>query len=304
MTEPQAQAAPAETAAAPSLPSPGTLLRAAREKAGLTAEDLGGQLKLAKGTLEALERDDFAALSEPVYVRGYYRKIAKLLPVSEKELIAGYNARNKPLRVVASGAPSRIPLAGGVAAGASRHSFGPGLGVIALAAIAVVIVLFLFMDREPARRLVSVETPPATAPAEKSVAAPAAGAPAEVTAPVTGPAATPAPAASAPAPAMSTAPAAGPAVAAAPKAEPVPAVANQLVLTFSESSFVRVEDSRGKTLAIGLVRSGERQTLDGAPPYTVFLGNAKNVKVYFNGQPVDFSAHVNAQNDTARFMVP
>jgi cytoskeleton protein RodZ len=87
-------------------------------------------------------------------------------------------------------------------------------------------------------------------------------------------------------------------------AAPAPGVPNQLVLEFSEASFVRVEDGRAKTLAIGLVRGGERHALDGQPPYTVFLGNANNVKVFFSGQPVDFSAHVNRQNDTARFTVP
>ena len=55
---------------------------------------------------------------------------------------------------------------------------------------------------------------------------------------------------------------------------------------------------------MGLVRGGERHALDGAPPYTVFLGNAQNVKVFYGGAAVDFSAHINAQNDTARFTVP
>ncbi|MGH8482400.1 MAG: DUF4115 domain-containing protein, partial [Nevskiaceae bacterium] len=91
-------------------------------------------------------------------------------------------------------------------------------------------------------------------------------------------------------------------------AAPVPqapaGVPNQLVLEFSEASFVRVEDNQGRTLKIGLVRGGERHALDGAPPYTVFLGNAHNVSVFLGGKPVDFSAHVNAQNDTARFTVP
>ena len=45
-------------------------------------------------------------------------------------------------------------------------------------------------------------------------------------------------------------------------------------------------------------------SLEGEPPYTVFIGNAKNVKVFYGGRPVDFSAHVNGQNDTARFTVP
>jgi cytoskeleton protein RodZ len=83
-----------------------------------------------------------------------------------------------------------------------------------------------------------------------------------------------------------------------------PAAPHQLLLEFSEASFVRVEDSRSRTLAIGLVRGGERQALEGTPPYTVFLGNAQNVKVHFGGAPVDFSAHINRQNDTARFTVP
>ncbi len=100
---------------------------------------------------------------------------------------------------------------------------------------------------------------------------------------------------------MQAAPGAPAATEAPPAAAGTP---NQLVLEFSEASFVRVEDSRGKTLAIGLVRGGERHALDGQPPYTVFLGNAQNVKVFFGGQPVDFSAHVNRQNDTARFTVP
>lgn len=305
MTEPNALTSPAEMPAVSSLPGPGSMLRAAREKAGISAEDLGGQLKLAKGTLEALERDDFASLSEPVYVRGYYRKIAKLLPVSEKTLIEAYNARSKPARSAVSAMPSRIPLAGGVAAGASSRF--PYTGVLlGLAAAAVAVVMFVFIDRAPTHRIAAPETgavsesesPGAVTNAPSQTQPSATSAPQLSTPPETatqGSAAASAPPASAPA---ATAP-----VAAAPMPAPA-AVANQLVLNFSESSFVRVEDSRGKTLAIGLVRQGEKQALDGTPPYTVFLGNAKNVKVYFNGQPVDFSAHVNAQNDTARFMVP
>lgn len=274
----------AATPAAPlePLPSPGALLRAARERAGLGAEDLAGQLKLAKGTLEALERDDFAALSEPVYIRGYYRKIAKVLPIAESDLIGAYNARTR------SAAPAtaplrRLPLAGGVAAGTSRHSRGPGLLFVVAGIVGIAIVVAL-ATREPSKRLANPPAASAPAPAPQA-AQPAMPAPEP---------AAPAPATSQPAQAAAAAPAP-----AAPAAAP-----NQLVLEFSEASFVRVEDSRGKTLAIGLVRGGERHALDGAPPYTVFLGNAQNVKVFFSGAAVDFSAHINRQNDTARFTVP
>ncbi|MGH8442392.1 MAG: helix-turn-helix domain-containing protein, partial [Nevskiaceae bacterium] len=247
------------------------ILRQARERAGLGADDLAGQLKLAKGTLEALERDDFEMLSEPVYVRGYYRKIAKVLPVAESELINAYNARTKPKPVTVAQQLRRVPLAGGVAAGTSRHSQGPGIGVILLVIVALGVLIAL-VTREPTQRLAT------TGSAERARPP----APAPQTAPVV--------AAETPAPAVAPA-------APAPDAAP-----NQLVLEVSEPSYVRVEDSRNKMLAIGLVR--ERQAYEGAPPYTVFIGNAQNVKVFYGGTPVDFSAHVDAQNDTARFTVP
>jgi len=292
-------AAPVPEPAAPTpepAPSPGTLLRQARERAGLGAEDLAGQLKLAKGTLEALERDDFAALSEPVYIRGYYRKIAKVLPVAEADLISAYNARTRP----APSAPPlrRLPLAGGVAAGTSRHSRGPGIGLV-VGAVVIAGVVIALMTREPPKRLNGASAP-ARAEAPATAPAPQAGGPA------TADLATPAPATTAPAATepAATAPATSAPAVTAPATPAVASVPNQLVLEFSEASFVRVEDNQGKTLRIGLVRGGERHALDGQPPYTVFLGNARNVKVYFGGSAVDFSAHINRQNDTARFTVP
>jgi cytoskeleton protein RodZ len=304
-----AQPSATPPASAPLLPSPGTLLRQARERAGLGAEDLAGQLKLSKATLEALERDDFAALTEPVYVRGYYRKIAKVLGVPEAELVAAYNARSQPATTTPS--MRRIPLAGGVAAGASRQSRGQGIWLAVVGIILLVVLAFALTDRQAPRRLAGIPAPaqtapdastgslaPAVTPASESAPAPngsAPGAAAGSTEPTAPPPDTPAPA---PAPAATSA---------APPATPAvtpPAIPNQLVLEFREASFVRVEDSRARTLAIGLVRGGERQALDGQPPYTVFLGNAQNVGVFFGGAPVDFSAHINRQNDTARFTVP
>lgn len=317
---------PATTApetASPEIPrtSPGALLKQARERAGLGPDDLAGQLKLAKGTLEALERDDFAALSEPVYVRGYYRKIAKLLPVSEAELIAAYDARGKPAR--STPALQRIPLAGGVAAGTSQKYRGQGVAIAVVIAV-VIGVLVLFADRQPTPRLAESEPAPvATAaapvvesPADAPVEPPVAAAPAITPAPVPSapsvssvrpgagtltpePAPAPAPSATPPVPAASK-PLPGPAPAVGTPAAP----ADALALEFGDASFVRVEDSRGRTLAIGLVKAGEKPVLAGRPPYTVFLGNAQSVKVFFNGSPVNFTSHINQQNDTARFTVP
>ena len=74
-------------------PSPGAMIREARQRARLSLEDMAAHTKLARQTLDALERDDYQALLEPVYVRGYYRKCAKVLELSEKALLQAYEAR-------------------------------------------------------------------------------------------------------------------------------------------------------------------------------------------------------------------
>src|SRR3546814_1939496 len=92
-TETEVTAEPMEIAAPVVVLSPGTMIREARQAQHLSVDDLAGQTKLARTTVEALERDDFGALLEPVYVRGYYRKCATVLGVDEKALIAAYSSR-------------------------------------------------------------------------------------------------------------------------------------------------------------------------------------------------------------------
>ena len=70
------------------------MIREARERTHLSLDDMAAHTKLARATLEALERDDYGALLEPVYVRGYYRKCAKVLEMDEAQLIAAYNAQH------------------------------------------------------------------------------------------------------------------------------------------------------------------------------------------------------------------
>ena len=52
---------------------PGRLVRQARETRGLSIEDLAAQIKLARNTLDAIERDDFAQLNEPVRIPQEHR---------------------------------------------------------------------------------------------------------------------------------------------------------------------------------------------------------------------------------------
>ncbi len=333
-TAPTAASNPNEAGLESSRQGPGRLIRLARERARVGISELAGLTKLAPATLEALERDDFSVLSEPVYVRGYYRKCAKSLGLSEQELLAAYE---KVVAPRAPQAPTKL-LLGGSETGSSlkknrRRSGGGSPWLLWLIGIVVVVaVAAWFLREDPSgRRAVLAEMPgaakpvpvlpasseTATASAEGSAAKPLstnelATTPAESGQSASAPAANEAAAQSAPQPVAQ-----GPAqptlstqlsippssTAAATPSAAGPAAAGSLTLAFKATSWVRVEDSNGKVLLSGVVQSGDRQVLSGKPPYSLFLGNAPGVGVEYQGQAVDLKPYIKS-NDTARLSIP
>ena len=286
--------------------SPGATIRNARNRAGLSLEELASQTRLTKQTLEAMETDAFDQLLEPVYVRGYYRKCARILEIPEQPLIDSYDRLYTPPPKIA---PQRLRLASGGDLGSSPRMSARFAILAPLAAIAIVSVIWMLRQAstptstpqtvqmiEPGIDASSgtIADPTMidpTVPVDPTVASPSPGTP-----DTSAIAAPPSPAAGA----ATTAPAA--ATEPAPPAAPVP-VGTQLVLDFDSISWARVEDSTGKSLLSGVISAGDKQTLDGKPPYSVFLGNAPGVKVTFGGLPVDLKPFMKS-NSTARFTVP
>ena len=70
--------------AASSHAPPGLCLRAAREAAGMSLDEAARRLKLRAPMLDAIEREDVAALGAPVFARGYAISYARLLHVPEQ----------------------------------------------------------------------------------------------------------------------------------------------------------------------------------------------------------------------------
>ncbi|MBV8061980.1 MAG: helix-turn-helix domain-containing protein [Nevskia sp.] len=326
---------PAPTAASPDASEstrqgPGRLIRLARERARLGLPELAGLTKLAPATLEALERDDFSVLNEPVYVRGYYRKCAKALSISEQELLAAYEKMVAPRTPQA---PTKLLLGGsntgsGLKKGRRRAAPPWWLWLVGLGAL-VGIAAFVLRENPgesrgeprpaqgapatapsaPAAAPAAPNTPPAgvtrplstnelsTTPADAGLSQPPAG-PAAETPPV---AAAP-PAASAPA--AHSAPAASAPAAGSAATVPAPASGDALALEFKATSWVRVEDDNGKVLLSGVIQQGDRQTVSGKPPYSLFLGNAPGVAVSYRGKAVDLGPYTRAKDNTARLSVP
>jgi cytoskeleton protein RodZ len=80
-----------QTAAPDAHPAPdtaGARLRAAREAAGLSVDDVAQQLKLAPRQVIALEEDDFERLPGRTFVRGFARNYARFLQLDADALLA------------------------------------------------------------------------------------------------------------------------------------------------------------------------------------------------------------------------
>jgi cytoskeleton protein RodZ len=250
---------------------------------------------------------------EPVYVRGYYRKCAKVLGIAEKDLVDAYEAVVAPR---APEAPAKLRLASGSELGSgSRLPLALAMGAALIAVVVLSLIWFARGEVNHVPTLPEAAKVDATTPVENkteaTVADPAAsGAPAATTPDVSvTPAAVPvvpAPATT-PAPAVAVAPAPAAVAPVAPRAAApgtAPAVTSvgtaSLTLRFNITSWARVDDASGKTLLNGLIRAGEKQTWTGPAPFAVFLGNAPGVTVDVNGKVIDLTKYT-AQNNTARF---
>jgi cytoskeleton protein RodZ len=72
----------------PASDGPGARLRAARQAAGLSLDQVAQQLKLAPRQVKALEDEDFAQLPGRTFARGFVRNYARLLNLDGDALLA------------------------------------------------------------------------------------------------------------------------------------------------------------------------------------------------------------------------
>ncbi|TAG73911.1 MAG: helix-turn-helix domain-containing protein [Burkholderiales bacterium] len=71
----------------------GGALRAAREKAGLTAEEVASKLKLSARQILAIEAEDWANLPERTFTRGFFYSYARLVHVDKSVIDQSFSRR-------------------------------------------------------------------------------------------------------------------------------------------------------------------------------------------------------------------
>ncbi len=305
----------------------GTLLREARQAAGVHVAALAVALKVPVQKLEALEADRYDVFTDVVFLRALASSVCRTLKVDAAPVLA----------LLPMGAAPRLSVDHGINAsfkdGSARVS-GSGGSAVSRSVIAVVLVLLLgalamvFVPRGLERQSSSADkaavasapaAPAATEPAEAAPSAPAASsavvsaaqpqqpsapaaiaaAPAPAPAPATPAPATPATATAVPAPAAAAAVAA-PAAAALPGAEPV-AAGDVLVITASAPSWVQVRSLSGGGTTQKMLAAGDRLVAAGSPPWAVVVGKADATTVTVRGKPMDLVSI--ARENVARFEV-
>ncbi|KAF0205009.1 MAG: hypothetical protein FD173_1337 [Gallionellaceae bacterium] len=257
--------------------SVGKILREARISQGLNVADVASSIKFSPRQVEALEADDYSHLPELAFVRGFVRSYARLLHIDETPLLDFLPRAHQQLTSV------HDELAG-VPFSTSQSTRRINVTWLSAAlALAVFLGIAVWLSQDKPEVIKAGESPLAVAPAELAASAVAvvaspslvvSGVPAavatlkdvmvkkEVTAPkenVT------------------------PKEVVAAKGEGQGAIR----LVFEDESWVDVKDKFGKTIFKQVNPPKSEQWISGHPPFSLVIGNASSVRLYYEGEEID-----------------
>ncbi|HEY6942492.1 RodZ domain-containing protein [Dokdonella sp.] len=274
----------------------GRRLVAAREKRGLTSADVATRLKLPLRLVERLERDDYAGISDGVFLRGYLSSYARLVGVPEEQVLRVVETHALTAPLVATGTISH-----------TRYLFERYSGsatYLVLTAIIVVPAVWLATHGGIEQNL--VRTTPLDPPARVALAEPgAASMPASTG--TAGPVSKPMDANDAPplssttttpdSPALEQAPVVAsmtpfPSVASsAPEAEgrATGAGAHLIHLKLAEQSWVEITAADGRRLEYGMLAAGSEHSYRSDTQVAVRIGNAQGAQVSVDGNAFDLA---------------
>lgn len=78
------------------LMTPGSLLKTARLRRGLSEGEVADYLKILPEYIAVLERDEYTALRSPAFARGYVRSYGRLLGVDQSQLELAFDGLAEP----------------------------------------------------------------------------------------------------------------------------------------------------------------------------------------------------------------
>lgn len=296
---------------APSLQA-GDRLRIARESRDLSIEDVAARLKLDVRKIRALEQGDIAGFAAPVFAAGYLRAYARLLELSEEEVLADFTELVPvheqvidPASAVSNETYSKMSNEVSSQFSLRDKSSGNYLGKAGLASVFIVgLVYFLWPVTDGEQTdVVSSHTGFPLTEQTAEIAVPSLEVVAEekmddaqateTQRPVEKPVVEKQIVETEQSGLVS------PEIPAEPVVEPETLVAGQsaeLILIFNSDSWAEVQDARGQRLVYRLGKSGTRSVVKGVAPFRVQLGYVQGVDILYNGAAYDLSQYANRRS--------
>ena len=297
--------------------SAGTMLARARDRCSLSVGEVANHLKLSMRQVEALEADAFDRLPSPMFIRGFARSYARLVQLDPAPVMLALDqhlpaqvAIEVPQAGMRVGAmrqppPSRIPLQSGDQPSRRLHSVAGLLAAVVVGFLAFEWFGPVLIPGTPATAVREGLVPPVTQsePGTLQPTLPIGASPGDAPADST-PAITPPEPEGIAAPGAS--PSAGPQVPIGASSSVTSEIGSAfgsgpraVRLSFDRESWVEIRDGRGRVIFNQLNPPGSSQVVEGDPPLSLVVGNARSVRLAYGGRDIDLAPHTRV--DVARF---
>lgn len=245
----------------------GAKLKQAREQQGLSIEEVAATLKLLPRIISHLESNNYQALPQTVFVKGYLRLYAELLALPVQDVYADFEAQyQQPNSVIK--APVVLDLDAlpelenhqsasasnwqyKIKTKSSRSWLGYGLGLVLLAAM----IIGVWQSRHFREANVAVDSVALSSQQQGVIAL--------------------------------------------PNVTTTRAVTDILQLQFSADTKVLIKDANGTELANNTQKAGGTLTVQGESPFAIELNPAHTVQFTFNDKPIDLKPYT--VNDAVNF---
>jgi cytoskeleton protein RodZ len=314
----------------PPTPGPGDRLQAARISIGLTLDDVASKMHLSAAILSSLEENDFEDITAPIFVKGYLRSYARIVNIDEEDIIKQYSQyytqNDPPISSTSNTSPE-------INSDDARVKGTTWLVIIIL----IGLLSFWWWSRyqQPAQTVSLESVEPTAIVADSSEPS----SPSSIELPVSTNESTDSSIQQTEAISSSTeitnsdvsveqqardklssineilplpeqAKPAAQVEEVAPQVEqPVAGDTNttdisssDLVIIVNADTWADIKDADGNKLVYDLLRNGQHITLTGKAPFRAFLGNGYGVSIQYQGENIDLSKSIRADN-TARIKI-
>ena len=266
---------------APAIDLPGKRLRESRETAQMSKDEVASHLHLDVSLIDALEKDDFEKLPSAAYICGYLRSYARLMKLPEKEIVDAYSHGQE---INAALIPENVDIV------PRRENASKMIRMIAILIVVVFVAAGAMWLAERFKLLEHLSGEDAeVSQIEMDISSVATeGNKQIISEPLV----------------ISEQQRPEEIVVDAPpvEAEIEEVYADSsLQLVVNETSWIEVYDATGERLIYQQATTDSKLGVDGEPPFTILLGYAPGVEVFYNGEKFDHSRYLRAEKNVAYF---